>query len=154
MTDEEAQMKINQEHDQRTRRDRIVGMMICGIILLWTLAFCSSAHAQTACAWNEDCLTWDRATVYQDGSPLLATDVLSYDIEAQMLLPIVSSVWVKVGTVNAPIQAFRRTGLKNGETWQYRITQINVGDYRAPPSNTLSATTVLLPGPATLKSVQ
>jgi hypothetical protein len=42
MTDAEMQMAINKEHDDRTRRDRIVGVLICLMILLWTFAFCGT----------------------------------------------------------------------------------------------------------------
>jgi hypothetical protein len=42
MTDQEAQMQINQEHDDRTRKDQIICAFIACIILLWTFVFCTS----------------------------------------------------------------------------------------------------------------
>jgi hypothetical protein len=82
---------------------------------LWVLAamlvvFSCVVHAQTAtCAWNADCLKWDRPTTYVDGTTLASTDVASYEIEAALLG---STAWTKVGTVSAPIQAFTRIGIK------------------------------------------
>jgi hypothetical protein len=114
--------------------------------------FAPSAHAQTACAWNADCLKWDRPTTYVDGTTLASTDVASYEIEAALLG---STAWTKVGTVSAPIQAFTRIGIKANEIWQYRVTVVLVSGQRSTPSNVAAGppTVEPAPNPPTLKTV-
>jgi hypothetical protein len=117
---------------------------------LWVLAamlvvFSCVVHAQTAtCAWNADCLKWDRPTTYVDGTTLASTDVASYEIEAALLG---STAWTKVGTVSAPIQAFTRIGIKANEIWQYRVTVVLVSGQRSTPSNVQVGPTTVEPAP-------
>jgi hypothetical protein len=125
---------------------------------LWVLAamlvvFSCVVHAQTAtCAWNADCLKWDRPTTYVDGTTLASTDVASYEIEAALLG---STAWTKVGTVSAPIQAFTRIGIKANEIWQYRVTVVLTTGTKSAPSNVAvgPATVEPAPNPAVLKTV-
>jgi hypothetical protein len=125
---------------------------------LWVLAamlvvFSCVVHAQTAtCAWNADCLKWDRPTTYVDGTTLASTDVASYEIEAALLG---STAWTKVGTVSAPIQAFTRIGIKANEIWQYRVTVVLVSGQRSTPSNVQVGPTTVepAPNPPVLKTV-
>lgn len=72
-------MQIDKEHDERTRKDKIVGACIAGIILLWTLAFCSTSRADSSTPSPTNTklalggaltLQWSQATdVCADGKP-------------------------------------------------------------------------------------
>jgi hypothetical protein len=124
------------------------------VVSLLLLAAAMGAHAQTvpACAWNEDCLQWDRPTTRVDGTALASTDVASYVIE---MAPQGSSTWTQVGTVNAPVQAWKRSGVKPGEIWQYRVTVVLTTGTKSAPSNVAAGppTVEPAPNPPTLKTV-
>jgi hypothetical protein len=129
----------------------LIAVALLFAVFAWL--FAPSAHAQTAtCAWNVDCLQWNRPTSYVDGTPLAASDVASYEVEASLLG---SSTWVKIATVNAPTQGYNRTGIKPGEVWQYRLTLVTVSGTRSAPSNVQvgPATTEPAPNSVTLKTV-
>jgi hypothetical protein len=131
-------------------RVRTVLSIVVPLLLLFA-AF--GAHAQTAtCAWNADCLQWNRPTAYVDGSTLAASDIASYEVEAALLG---SSTWTKVGTTTAPVQGYTRTGIKPGEIWQYRVSVILVSGQRSAPSavQVAPATVEPAPNPPTLKTV-
>jgi hypothetical protein len=133
-------------------RVRPMAFLIMAALMLFAIVGPRIAHAQTACAWNEDCLQWDRPTARVDGSALLSTDVASYIIE---MAPQGSSTWTQVGTVNAPIQAWKRAGVKPGEVWQYRVTVVLTTGTKSAPSNVQvgPATVEPAPNPAVLKTV-
>jgi hypothetical protein len=123
------------------------------VIGLALMIFAGLAKAQTpTCAWNSDCLKWDRPTTRVDGSTLLSTEVASYDIEAALFG---SLTWTKVGTVNAPTQSFTRTNIKASEIWQYRVIVVLTSGARSDPSNVQvgPATVEPAPSPAVLKTV-
>jgi hypothetical protein len=125
---------------------------------LWCLAFLlivfsHFASAQTAtCAWNQDCLQWNRPTQYVDGTTLAASDIASYEVEASL---VGSSTWTKVGTTTAPVQGFVRNGIKANEVWQYRVSVILVSGQRSAPSvvQVAPATVEPAPNPPVLKTV-
>jgi hypothetical protein len=126
------------------------------VILMFAMCvafFSTSAHAQTAaCAWNEDCLQWDRPTARVDGTALASTDVASYIIE---MAPQGSSTWTQVGTVNAPTQGWKRSGVKPGEIWQYRVTAVLTTGTKSVPSNVAVGppTVEPAPNPPVLKTI-
>lgn len=130
------------------------GLIVLALLFaLFAWLFAPAVHAQTTtCAWNNDCLSWDRPTKYVDGSTLAATDVASYEIEAALLG---ASTWTKIATVNAPVQGYTRTGIRAGEVWQYRVTAVLVSGNRSAPSNVqvAPATVEPAPNPPVLKTV-
>lgn len=141
----------NPRESERAERWARRGLVIIAMFVL--CAWACGAYAQTTtCAWNNDCLSWDRPTKYVDGSTLASSDVASYEIEAQLLG---ASTWTKIATVNAPVQAYTRVGIKANEIWQYRVSVVLVSGNRSAPSNVAvaPATVEPAPNPPVLKTV-
>lgn len=148
---------------ERDPKRAAVGWMITTLIFLAVLLlFSATAGAQSSstcatsptvvCAWNEDCLEWARPTTYTDNSPLAATDIASYVVESA---PVGSTTWTQLGTVTAPVQGYKRTGLRHGEAYQYRVIAVLKSNVRSAPSNVCNhVTTEPAPNPPVLKTVE
>lgn len=110
-----------------------------------------SVSPTTVCAWNEDCLEWSRPTTRIDGSSLDATEIASYQLESA---PVGATTWTQLANVNAPVQGYRRTGLKHGDAFQYRVwVTLKSGVKSVQASNVCNhVTTEPAPSPPVLKT--
>ena len=141
------QQTIERDFNVAEMKARTRMLIVGALFLAFVLVFCvREAKAQTTCpttttltcAWNEDCLDWIRPTTYVDGTTLDPASIASYAVEAA---PIGSSTWAQVSSVTAPTQAYKRTGLKAGDAFQYRISAVLKSGARSDPSNICNLTT-------------
>jgi len=118
-------------------RSLIAGLLLLVVGVVQAQTMCNVAST-VPCAWNEDCLTWSRPTTYSDGTALNAADISTYAVEAS---PVGADTWTQVGTVTAPVQGYKRAGLKHGDAFQYRVSAILKSGVRSVPSNVCNLTT-------------
>lgn len=143
--------RIHSDFDDAERFGRAVALVGALAFLLIALLWFGTSHAQAACAWSEDCLQWTAPTTYSDGSVLLGTDIGTYIVESA---PAGSSTWTQLAVVTAPVQAYKRVGLKNNDAYQYRVSAVLKSGARSAPSNVQTATTIEPPpSTPTLKTI-
>jgi len=130
------QLTIERDIDVPSIKRKAWAVIAVAFLLLFA-AWCATAQTP-ACAWNEDCIAWNAPTTRTDGSAIAATDIASYVVESA---PAGATTWAQLGTVTAPVQAYKRTGLKAGDAFDYRVSVVLKSGARSAPSEVKSATT-------------
>lgn len=107
-----------------------------------------SAIAQVPCQWDASCISWTVPTQYTDGSPLPASSIASYMIEAATSA---AGPWTPIATVPAPATTYQRRPVSG--TNIYRVTVVLTSGLTSEPSNADDDVTVEPPPNAPIVTV-